>query len=242
VAFDIDIKHWPTLDAFATYLQGVPRPAWCRGITNHNTYVPNETQWRGLASMRSMQATYIGKGWSAGPHLYLAAEAPNPADRGVWQMTPLSHVGVHAGPCNKDHLGIENVGDFDARPPTPAQYQLLIGVNLAILRAWMLTPDKVVVHKECMPGRTCPGRHLDPNRLRADLTRGTPRPPVVRRFVALVPVPVFEARDPAAHVALNNQAVINAGDVFEVDDVTAGWAHVASGLGFVTIGALKEQL
>jgi hypothetical protein len=243
-AFDADFKHWPTLDAFVEYLHTIPRPSWCFGITNHNTYVPNETQWRGLASMRSMQATYIGKGWSAGPHLYLAAEAPNPADRGIWQMTPLSHVGVHAGPCNNNHLGIENVGDFDARPPSPAQYRLLLDVNRAILHAWMMIPNAVNVHKECMIGRTCPGRYLDPNKLRADLNEPRPiAPPLIGRFVFRVPQAVFTARDPSAQLAtgpMNGATVFNAGEMVEVGDVTAGWAWIRSGIGFVPMAALVK--
>lgn len=239
MTFDAQILHWPTVDAFVVYLKTVPRPAWCTGLCNHNTYIPNETQWRGLASMKSMQATYIGKGWSAGPHLYLAAEAPNPADRGIWQMTPLSHVGVHAGPCNSSRLGIENVGDFEARPPTPAQYQLLLDINRAILKAWMLTPDTVNVHKECMPDRTCPGRYLDPNQLRADLRRGAVVPPFVGRYRFVVPQAVFTARDVTARLA-DGPAVFNAGDVVEVGDITAGWAWIRTGIGFVPMGVLDK--
>jgi hypothetical protein len=181
-SFDADFQHWPTLAAFTAYLQGVPRPAWCTGITNHNTYIPNELQWRGLASMQSMRATYIAKGWSAGPHLYLAAEAPNPADTGIWQMTPLAHPGVHAGACNSAHLGIENVGDFDARPPSPAQYTLLLAVNRAILAHWGIPPEKVNVHNECMTGRTCPGKYLTGTQIRASLNSAWPPAPPTDPF------------------------------------------------------------
>lgn len=167
--FDIDIIHWPTISAFVASLQGVSRPGWCTGITNHNTYIPNETQWRGRASVESCMQTYIKKGWSAGPHLFLAAEAPDPADTGIWQMTPLTRPGVHAGACNSHHIGIENVGDFDARPPSPAQYTLLLAVNRAILERWGLTPASVNVHNECMSGRTCPGKHLTGTQIRASL-------------------------------------------------------------------------
>lgn len=118
--------------------------------------------------------TYIAKGWSAGPHLFLAAEAPNPADTGIWQLTPLSHLGVHAGACNVDHLGIENVGDFDAHPPSPAQLTLLLAVNRALLARWMLTPANVNVHNECMTGRTCPGKYLTGTQIRAALSGSWP--------------------------------------------------------------------
>ena len=79
MAFDSQIIHWPTLTAFVSYLQSVPRPTWVKGLTNHNTYIPNETQWRGMTSMRSMQNAYIAKGWTSGPNLYLAAIAPYPS-------------------------------------------------------------------------------------------------------------------------------------------------------------------
>lgn len=179
-AFDAQIMHWPTIAAFKAYLQGIPRPAWCQGITNHNTYIPNETQWHGIVSVQSCMRTYIEKGWSAGPHLFLAATAPDPKDTGIFQLTPLSHIGVHAGACNAHHLGIENVGDFDARPPTADQYTLLITVNLLILQQWGLPPLSVNVHNECMTGRTCPGKHLTGTQIRADLQK--PPPPITKRY------------------------------------------------------------
>jgi N-acetylmuramoyl-L-alanine amidase-like protein len=176
-AFDAQIKHWPTIAAFAAYLQGVPRPPWVTGLTNHNTYRPNEFTWQGLASMHSMTQAYIDKGWSAGPHLYLCAAAPNAADTGIWAMTPLGHVGVHAGACNDDHLGIEWVGDFEARQPTAEQYTLGITINLLILKHWGLPPGSVNVHRDCMPGRTCPGKHLTSEQIRASLRAPAPPDP-----------------------------------------------------------------
>lgn len=180
MAFDIQIIHWPTVEAFIGYLQGVSRPAWCKGITNHNTYIPNEKQWVGLRSMLSMKATYMGKGWTAGPNLYLCATAPNPNDTGIWQMTPITHQGVHAGACNKDRLGVENVGDFDKAPPSSAQMALLLAVNRAILERWGMPPEAVNVHNECMTGRTCPGKYLTGTQIRDALNSSWPRtiPPV----------------------------------------------------------------
>lgn len=181
--FDATIIHWPTLSAFTAYLQTVPRPVWVKGITNHNTYRPNEAQWRGMPSMTSMVNTYVAKGWSAGPHLYLCAEAPNaPTKTGIWQMTPLAHVGIHAGACNASHLGIENVGDFDANPPSPAQMTLLLAVNRAILQAWGLPPESINVHNECMSGRTCPGKYLTGAMIRSALYQSWPRPEPVDPF------------------------------------------------------------
>ena len=181
MAFDADIKFWPNISAFAAHLQGVPRPSWCSGITHHNTYKPNDLTWLGRASMVSMMEYYRdAKGWSSGPHLYLAADAPHAADQGIWQLTPMTHPGTHAGPCNKDHLGIENVGDFQDRPPTADQYTLLITVTLLILRHWGMPPEAVNVHRDCMPGRTCPGKFLTSAQIRADLMK--PPPPLTKRY------------------------------------------------------------
>ena len=169
-AFDADIKHWPTIAAFAAYLQGVPRPGWCTGITNHNSYQPDERNWAGMDSMTSMRDFYRDtRKWSAGPHLFLAAAAPDPKNTGIFQMTPLGHVGVHAGACNGSRIGIEWVGNFEARPPTPDQYTLGIAVNLLILQHWGMPPENVNVHNECM-ARTCPGKYLTGTQIRDSLS------------------------------------------------------------------------
>lgn len=244
--FDAQFAHWPTLDAFVQYLGTIPRPAWCHGATVHNTYIPNEYQWRGLASMQSMRATYIGKGWSAGPHLYLAAEAPDPADRGIWQMTPLTHPGVHAGPCNASRIGIENVADWNARPPSPAQRDLLRGVLLALLRLWGLPPDAVNVHNECMPGRTCPGRYLTGAALRADLAQPAPAPPAWRKYRIREATTVLTARAGDAPLA-PGPCRLAPGQIVNVGDVTNGWLWVsdrettAPGIGFI-LAAYAEAL
>jgi len=179
MAFDSNLRHFRTIAEFTAYLQGVPRPAWAKGLTNHNTYIPDERTWRGMASMSSMRDHYIALGWSAGPHLFLAAAAPNPADTGIFQLTPISHVGVHAGACNASHVGIESVGNFQDRPPTDDQYTLLIAVNRAILEHWRLPPEAVNVHNECMAGRTCPGKYLTGTQIRADLSM-----PLIKRYRA----------------------------------------------------------
>ena len=230
MAFDAQIMHWPTPAAFAAHLATVPRPTWCASATVHNTYIPNETQWRGQASMLSMIKTYTGKGWSAGPHLYLAAQCPNPADRGIWQMTPLAHVGVHAGPCNATRLGIENVADWQARPPTPAQYGLLLDVLELIFRAWRLTVP-VNVHKECMD-RTCPGQHLNSDTLRADLAARL-APVRVYRVAGL---PVYQRQDLAGPLAGH----LDSGAHVAIDATYAnGAGHLQSGLGFVAMDGLE---
>ena len=231
MAFDSQLIHWPTVASFVEYLASVPRPSWCTGLTNHNTYRLNETQWRGIASMRSMQATYVAKGWTSGPHLFLAAQAPNPATTGIWQMTPITHKGTHAGECNAHYLGIESVGDFDAHPPTELQYELMIAVNRAILAHWRIGADRVNVHNECMPGRICPGQYLTGDKLRADL-----RIPA-DRIVHAGPYGSIARQDYMA--AAPAAAYFPPGTPILIDDFAKNsYRHVASGIGFVADGDL----
>lgn len=243
--FDAQIIHWKTLDEFIAHLASVPRPDWCQGITDHNTYIPNERQWQGLASMNSMIKTYKAKAppWSAGPHLYLAAEAPNPADVGIWQMTPLAHVGVHAGACNKDHLGIENVGDFEARPPSATQWALCIAVNVAICRAWRLPPPHVLVHRECMPGRTCPGRFFDANKLRADIQAALLVPPPGQYRAVGVPVYYDSLLERPTGVHLRDDAVITIDATAQKNPSKyhpqAGHVKDSQGGGFVNLDGME---
>lgn len=147
-------KRFSSAAELAAYLGTLPAPSWgVIGSTYHNTYVPNESQWRGHASMLSMQQSYVAKGWSTGPHLYLAVGT---AFDGIYLMCPPTQPAIHAGACNANRFGVEVVGDFQARPMAPAQLALLVDV-LAELHRWARLGPNVVAHRDCMPERTCPG-------------------------------------------------------------------------------------
>jgi hypothetical protein len=230
--FDSNLIQWPSISAFDAYLQTVPRPAYVTGIVVHNTYKPDETTWKGMASMKSMQAFYIEKGWSSGPHLYLAATAPNRAHTGIFQMTPITRPGTHAGPCNAHNLGIEVCGDFEARPPNADQYSLLIAVLILILHKWGLPPDSVSTHRDCMQGRTCPGKFLTGTQIRADLRKPAPSIPPVRPY-RVKGLPVYQRSERSGalwgHLASGEQVVID--DPFD--------GHLSDGRGFVDLAGLE---
>lgn len=105
--------------------------------------------------MESMEAGYVAKGWTAGPHVYLALGSPKPSNDGVFVMTPPTSAGVHGVVCNSTHFGIEVVGDFQAKPPSAAQQQLLIDV-VAVLHRWARLGAVLNAHRDCVQ-RTCPG-------------------------------------------------------------------------------------
>lgn len=103
--------------------------------------------------MRSMQATYEAKGWDRGPHFFIALGT---SDDGIFAMTPPELPGIHAGGCNPHRFGVEVVGDFSLHPMSHAQLVLLSEV-IASLHDWTGIGPDVVAHRDCMPGRTCPG-------------------------------------------------------------------------------------
>jgi len=192
--------------------------------------------------MQSMMKTYIAKGWTAGPHLYLAAEAPRSEDTGIWQMTPLAHQGVHAGVCNSDHLGVENVGDFQARPPSAAQWQLCIAVNTAICRLWRLAPAHVLVHRECMLDRTCPGRFFDANKMRADIQAALLTP--VRGQYRALGVPIYYDSQLLRPTGLHlDSGTIVAIDATAADNPSAYHpraGHLENGVGFINLDGAEQ--
>lgn len=175
MAFDWQQTHYPTLSAFEAALTG-PAPGWARGVVVHHTWKPTVSDWRGERTMIGMRDYYIGLGWSAGPQVYVAPD-------GIWIGTPLRHQGVHATWTNASHWGIEVVGDYDAAPWQGAIDSLARGAIVALLR-WCgaaVTPTTLLGHRETGSDKSCPGRAIDMNALRRDITRRLATPTPVRR-------------------------------------------------------------
>lgn len=183
--FAADIRHWPTAAALAAHLAQYD-PAicsWVAGLTLHHTYRPTVAQWRGYSSMIGMRDFYIGKGWSAGPHLYVAPD-------GVWQLSPLNLEGVHATVCNKNRWGVEVVGDYDAAPWSQSLAELVYGTLAALFRWRGLSADRLNGHRDCNSPKTCPGRAIQLPAVRAELARRlTPSAESLSRNVALLSAP-----------------------------------------------------
>lgn len=140
--------------ALADWLASAPRPLWLpTGSTYHNTYRPDAASWRGHASMRSMQKTYEGYNWDRGPHIFIAVGTQ---DDGLFVMTPPWLEGIHAGACNIARFGLEVVGNFAQRPMSHAQL-VALSETAAVLHDWARIGPDINAHRDCMPGRTCPG-------------------------------------------------------------------------------------
>lgn len=163
--------HYPTLNDYLRALLPFKKPNWIKGITIHHSYIPTRAQWHGRITMENTKKFYVDKGWSAGPHLFLAALTPTSANDGIWAGTPLACPGIHAGKCNNDHIGIEVVGNYDIEPWPPAVAELVYSVTIALMK-WAKIPATCVQgHRECLNNKTCPGKMIDMNTVRAELRR-----------------------------------------------------------------------
>lgn len=164
-------KRFESLLDFERYLYATYPivPSWIKRYVFHNTYRPDKTQWGGSENMRTLGKFYQDKGWSAGPNLFVASGTKHD---GVYIGTPLHLPGIHAGACNDDGIGVEHVGDFDRDtiPYTDLVYYCTVS---AIIHRWanMNPMNTLVLHKDCMPGRTCPGKHTDRALLRETTVR-----------------------------------------------------------------------
>lgn len=147
-------------DQLREYLGHLPRYAWIKGLTLHHTGNPPLSEWRGLKSMQGTMEYYRDvKKWSAGPHLFVAIGATNPAHDGVFLGTPLSMPGIHAGACNSSMIGLEFVGNYDSHDYNSTQRQGLLEVLDAIYD-WAMLPVNAGTfkgHRECLKNKTCPG-------------------------------------------------------------------------------------
>lgn len=170
MGFLLDIRHWPTVADFEHHLSGYdPQIApWANGVTLHHTYIPRVNQWQGEASIRGMVEFYKAKGWTAGPHLYIASGSPRKEWDGIWQMTPLNLPGIHGTACNAHYWGIEVVGDYDVAPWSAELRKMVLGTTAALLR-WRklpLSPATVNGHRNCPSPKTCPGKQIDLDEVR----------------------------------------------------------------------------
>lgn len=165
--FVLDVWHWPTVADFRAHLaryRYADTAPWARACIVHHTVKPQAADWRGPASMAGLARHYrVTEGWSAGPHLFVAAGAPNPAHNGIWQLTPLSVPGVHGNAANDWAWGVEHVGRFDDGGMPPDVAALGCGAMAALLD-WSgraASAETLQPHRRYNPTKTCPGRQVD---------------------------------------------------------------------------------
>lgn len=174
--FKFDYRHFRDLGAFKNHLiTHDPRLCnWVRRIIIHHTVSPTTAGWAGVASVRGAMRYYRDTlGWDGAPHLFVCAGAKDPDDDGVFQLNPLNLRGIHSNNCNIDGIAIEVVGNYDKVAWSPAMKALVEGTT-AFLMQWIgleVTPQTLVGHRDCGSTKTCPGKMINMDVVRADVAR-----------------------------------------------------------------------
>ncbi len=212
-AFRTDIRHWSTADSFAQYLaQYDPAiAAWAQGIVYHHTIVPTPAQWRGEYTLDGLITFYKNKTppWDSGPHLFIAPD-------GIWQFTAVNERGIHAGPCNADHWGIEVCVQYDSAPWPANLAELAYGAGAALLRWRNLPVNDVTVkgHRDCNSPKSCPGKAISLPAVRAELARRLSTPSAaITRDATLMHAPRCTQAQALAHLTRKGTGEYTKGDL-----------------------------
>lgn len=229
--FAWDIKHYPTVADYQAALLPFSKPAWIKGITIHHTWKPTRAEWQGKNTMEFLGRFYQQKGWSAGPHLFLAADTHGPFTDGIWAGTPLAVQGVHAGKCNDDHIGVEVVGNYDVEA-WPANVARLVYDVLVLLMRWgKIAPGQVHGHRECLPNKSCPGSRIIMEQVRKKL-----------EDMLTPPIPRYRMPKVYRYDKRNGQPLspLNSYTEYGVRRVVSGWGELGDGTGWIKMGEVER--
>lgn len=170
MAFVIDKRQWVTVNDFRAHLAAhSPDVApWAKGVVLHHTWSPTVAQWHGMVSIEAIAKYYQTKGWDRGPHLFIAVGSRNPADDGIFQMTPLNERGIHAGSANNWAWGIEVVGNYDPAPWTASCADMVREATVALMtwRRISVTRQTLIGHREVPSPKSCPGKAINMDMVR----------------------------------------------------------------------------
>ena len=115
----------------------------------HHTWRPKKHDWNGEKSILGLKAYYERKRWSAGPHLFIAED-------GIWLFTPMNKVGIHAGSGNFRSIGIEVVGDYDARVWSGKTKNYALFAISILMSNLDINTEQIKFHSD-YSGKSCPG-------------------------------------------------------------------------------------
>lgn len=178
--FAWNVRHFPDSRLFAAYLGSIGRPAWVTGLTLHHTVIPTIDQWHGRSSMDALGRYYRdevvnldgSKGWPSGPHLFIGPD-------GIWQGTPVTQRGTHAGICNTGRVGIEVVGNYDRAPWAEPIRGHVYSTLVDLLRWLNLDASRINGHRDCSSPKTCPGTAINLDTVRREAAGRLTPPPMI---------------------------------------------------------------
>jgi hypothetical protein len=149
-------------EAFAAYLDTLKWSRWVPSlIVIHHCAEPSLKQRPAgfiPQHMENLRDFYEGKGWSAGPHLFVD-------DDQVWTFSPMTAPGVHAVSFNRTGIGIEMLGDYDTEDPWSGRGLKVLTTTAAAVKALMkrlqLAPKDIRFHRDDpKTSKTCPGTKI----------------------------------------------------------------------------------
>jgi len=234
-------------DATWAPLGGDPKTKWNRNEDGLSAEAIRDKRKKQLDGIRDY---YVGLGWSSGPHLFID-------ERWIWLFTPMYDVGTHAKSGNsftdangKLHysIGIETVGWFQHHG-WPITMQRLLQIAVQSIRSKIGTYELLYasapanrpdLHEHSIsfhydynkPG--CPGAIITPDYALPILKK--PYPSVYLIYQVVAPCAVFQSRNPDGLLAAgpaDGQTRLAPGETILIDDITDGWLHLASEIGFI---------
>lgn len=139
----------------------------------HHTWKPTKAEWKGEKTLFGIKNYYEGKGWKAGPHLFIA-------DDGVWLFTDMYDVGIHAGAGNAGYswgrlkwysIGIEVVGDYDNAKWDGKTKSNALFVIKTLRDKLGIANDDITFHRDWTNTKSCPGWSITKEWLAAELKK-----------------------------------------------------------------------
>lgn len=161
-------SYYLDADDMAKFILSIPTTGWTWapvGVTWHNTGAPTLSQWDAYpdAVKAGWGGNYdhycrVDQGWHSGPHFCATP------DKSFVLAEPRAD-GVHASCFNRDHFGVETVGDFRHGSDDPLSGRGLASMKAAanVIAALCLrmgwTPARAVnFHRDCpQDHHACPG-------------------------------------------------------------------------------------
>lgn len=142
-------------------------------IVLHHTWKPTIETWKGKTTIQALKINYEKKGWSAGPHIFVAED-------GIWLFTDMNKVGTHAGTGNATwekegidihgyyvagaHLknysiGVEVVGNYDEKVWEGEVLQNTCHCLTQLQKKLNLEIKDIKFHRDYSP-KSCPGNSI----------------------------------------------------------------------------------
>jgi len=126
----------------------------------HHTVNPTPETWRGRDSILAMKRVYEQKGWTAGPHIFVAPD-------GIWIFTPVNKQGIGVKGHNEHAIHIEIVGNYEENKLEGIMFRNAIDTFTTICEWFQYDPLDLCFHRD-YNNTKCPGKHIG-NEFRYDV-------------------------------------------------------------------------